>query len=154
MVEICLININEPCPFCGQNPPIGGTIPDSSEGAKSGEEKPCPVCLPCICNYECEGCGNRAGCTTCYGDYASDRYRIDDDDELPLDYERCGDCGFDHDYEYPAAVDWHLKNPGSYGINSPISKNAARETLISLLEVMTDDDESKCRHLVKRIEHR
>lgn len=34
--------------------------------------------------------------------------------ELPLDYEPCGDCGFDHDYDYPAAAEWHIANPGSY----------------------------------------
>ena len=34
--------------------------------------------------------------------------------ELPLDYEPCGDCGFDHDYDYPAAAEWHTANPGSY----------------------------------------
>lgn len=26
---------------------------------------------------------------------------------LPSDYETCGDCGFDHDYEAPEAVTWH-----------------------------------------------
>ena len=34
--------------------------------------------------------------------------------ELPADYETCGDCGFDHDYEYEEAAKWHTENPVSY----------------------------------------
>jgi hypothetical protein len=34
--------------------------------------------------------------------------------ELPPDYETCGDCGFDHDYDYTADAAWHTENPGSY----------------------------------------
>jgi hypothetical protein len=34
--------------------------------------------------------------------------------ELPADYETCGDCGFDHGYEYEEAAKWHTENPGSY----------------------------------------
>lgn len=33
---------------------------------------------------------------------------------LPDDYEECGDCGFDHSYEYPHAHKWHIENPCSY----------------------------------------
>ena len=33
---------------------------------------------------------------------------------LPSDYEACGDCGFDHGYEYEQAAAWHQKHPGSY----------------------------------------
>lgn len=33
---------------------------------------------------------------------------------LPADYEQCGDCGFDHSYEYESAHAWHANNPGSY----------------------------------------
>ena len=32
----------------------------------------------------------------------------------PADYEACGDCGFDHSYEYEQAHAWHTANPGSY----------------------------------------
>jgi hypothetical protein len=35
-------------------------------------------------------------------------------DCLPQDYETCGDCGFDHDYEYEAAAKWHEEHPCSY----------------------------------------
>ena len=34
------------------------------------------------------------------------------------DYEPCGDCGFDHDYEYPQAYAWHTANPGSHSTDS------------------------------------
>jgi hypothetical protein len=30
------------------------------------------------------------------------------------DYEACGDCGFDHSYEYAEAKQWHLEHPCSY----------------------------------------
>lgn len=30
--------------------------------------------------------------------------------DLPSDYEPCGQCGFDHSYEYPQAHDWHTEN--------------------------------------------
>ena len=26
---------------------------------------------------------------------------------LPEDYEPCGECGFDHNYEYESAYKWH-----------------------------------------------
>ena len=26
---------------------------------------------------------------------------------MPSDYEPCGDCGFDHSYEYEQAYAWH-----------------------------------------------
>ena len=29
--------------------------------------------------------------------------------QLPADYEECGTCGYDHDYEYPKAYTAHLK---------------------------------------------
>lgn len=34
--------------------------------------------------------------------------------KVPDDYESCGDCGYDHDYEYEQAHSWHTKNHGSY----------------------------------------
>lgn len=33
---------------------------------------------------------------------------------LPLDYELCGDCGFDHEYEPQRAIKWHKAHPCSY----------------------------------------
>lgn len=30
------------------------------------------------------------------------------------DYEACGDCGFDHSYEYEQAYQWHIEHPCSY----------------------------------------
>jgi site-specific DNA-methyltransferase (adenine-specific) len=36
--------------------------------------------------------------------------------QVPTDYEACGDCGFDHDYESAEAARWHNDNPGSYGV--------------------------------------
>lgn len=30
------------------------------------------------------------------------------------DYEPCGDCGFDHAYEYEEAHGWHVLHPCSY----------------------------------------
>lgn len=33
---------------------------------------------------------------------------------VPADFEECGDCGFDHDYEYERAAEWHRDNPCSY----------------------------------------
>jgi hypothetical protein len=29
---------------------------------------------------------------------------------LPDDFEECGDCGFDHDYEYELAAAWHIEH--------------------------------------------
>lgn len=29
--------------------------------------------------------------------------------ELPSDYESCGDCGYDHSYEYEEAYKVHMK---------------------------------------------
>lgn len=31
------------------------------------------------------------------------------EDTLPSDYETCGECGFDHEYEYEAAHKYHSK---------------------------------------------
>jgi len=28
----------------------------------------------------------------------------------PCDYEPCGDCNYDHEYEYPEAYKWHTVN--------------------------------------------
>jgi len=36
------------------------------------------------------------------------------EDGPPNDYETCGDCGFDHEYEPNEARAWHTENPGSY----------------------------------------
>lgn len=33
---------------------------------------------------------------------------------IPDDYEPCGDCGFDHGYDYESAHAWHTANPGSF----------------------------------------
>mgnify|MGYP003403044754 CR=1 FL=1 len=32
----------------------------------------------------------------------------------PSDYEQCGDCGYDHEYEYTEAHKYHNVNKGSY----------------------------------------
>lgn len=29
---------------------------------------------------------------------------------LPIDYEPCGQCGFDHSYEQEEAIRWHRAN--------------------------------------------
>lgn len=33
---------------------------------------------------------------------------------VPDDYEECGDCGYDHEYDPEEANRWHRENPGSY----------------------------------------
>ena len=33
---------------------------------------------------------------------------------FPSDYEPCGECGYDHSYEYGPAHKWHMGNPCSY----------------------------------------
>lgn len=33
-----------------------------------------------------------------------------DEQDLPTDYEACGSCGYDHDYEYEEASKWHTEN--------------------------------------------
>jgi hypothetical protein len=43
---------------------------------------------------------------------------------LPEDYETCGDCGFDHDYEYFQANAWHSSHPGSYGCDDGVGPGA------------------------------
>jgi hypothetical protein len=35
-------------------------------------------------------------------------------EEITDDYESCGDCEYDHSYEYEQAYQWYLKNPCSY----------------------------------------
>lgn len=32
----------------------------------------------------------------------------------PTDYEQCGECGFDHEYETAEAITWHKDHPCSY----------------------------------------
>ena len=36
------------------------------------------------------------------------------DTEEMDDYEQCGDCGYDHAYEYAEAKAWHEGHPCSY----------------------------------------
>ena len=31
-------------------------------------------------------------------------------ESLPIDFEECGYCGFDHEYEYESAYKWHEEN--------------------------------------------
>lgn len=46
-------------------------------------------------------------------EYVGIEYRLPDESALPaasalpVDYEACGLCGFDHSYEYEEAADWH-----------------------------------------------
>lgn len=68
---------------------------------------------------------------------------------LPSDYEECGDCGYDHDYEYEAAAAWHQANPGSY--EWEVSKNVTRFSLVTAL-VNRGYSEANARDLVARIE--
>lgn len=35
---------------------------------------------------------------------------IPNDQELPLDYKVCGECGFDHHYDYVEAFNWHQQD--------------------------------------------
>jgi len=35
---------------------------------------------------------------------------IENNIELPSDYEACSECGFDHEYEYEEAAKWHKEN--------------------------------------------
>jgi hypothetical protein len=46
---------------------------------------------------------------------------------IPSDYEKCGECEFDHDYEYEQAFAWHT-------LNTPNLENKE----ISLEECLTD----------------
>jgi hypothetical protein len=41
-------------------------------------------------------------------------FHSDGTTKTPADYEECGDCGFDHDYEPAQAAAWHKVNPGAY----------------------------------------
>lgn len=91
------------------------------------------------------------------------------DKELPLDYETCGDCGFDHEYEYAEAADWHTANPGSYSRETPVviekvhgsdlkravivERLMVREQLVQAL-VSRNGHESYSRDLVAKIERR
>ncbi len=34
--------------------------------------------------------------------------------DVPEDYEPCGECGWDHEYEPQQAIAWHKANPCSY----------------------------------------
>jgi hypothetical protein len=44
---------------------------------------------------------------------------------LPDDYESCGECGFDHDYEYEEAYTWHLAN--AEGTEQTMAKRQTKE---------------------------
>jgi hypothetical protein len=48
--------------------------------------------------------------------------------ELPSDYESCGQCGFDHDYEYEAAYNWHLAD--AEGTEQPMAKKSKEDKII------------------------
>lgn len=57
-------------------------------------------------------------------------------------YEACGYCGFDHDYEPAMATAWHLKNPhqgcdNDYDILIPTAREA--ELLDSVPSTPNDD---------------
>ena len=47
-----------------------------------------------------------------YNDY--EQHEFVRDESLPADYEECGDCGYDHQYDAEEAGRWHRENPGSY----------------------------------------
>ena len=36
-------------------------------------------------------------------------------ENLPIDYEPCGECGFDHSYEPAQAAQWHSENCSTCG---------------------------------------
>ncbi len=202
VVEVVYIDPHNPCTFCGTFPPRGGLIPDISKGAQPGDVRPCPVCNDVMDPHrvtECATCGDdglvelpedegaivagylaeglrhdpRTGnelvtmlpCPDCC-------YRAPGDKELPSDYETCGDCGFDHDYEPEVAAAWHTNNPGSYpwevvtvklhGSNyrpdfekmyEEAGREVAREQLVQAL-IQHTGDESHSRDLVGRIERR
>lgn len=90
--------------------------------------------------------------------------------ELPLDYEPCGDCGFDHGYDYESAAGWHTEHPGSYpwevvtvqigDVEPSFAKmyveavrDGAREQLVQAL-IQHTGNETHSRDLVARIEQR
>lgn len=90
---------------CNRNEVPRGTEPCRCENSH------CQVCHGGPCSNEagqtkvlyigmmCDGCAK----------YIDPKYII------PADYEACGECGFDHDYETNEAVSWHSSNvlPGS-----------------------------------------
>jgi hypothetical protein len=43
-------------------------------------------------------------------------------EQLTEDYEGCGDCGFDHEYERERANTWHLAHPCSYCKYDPVTQ--------------------------------
>jgi hypothetical protein len=68
--------------------------------------------------------------------------------ELPGDYEECGDCGYDHGYDYPEAAAWHKKNPGSYAGSPGVNEAQITENTTNDLHEVIDVVASSLAHQV------
>lgn len=55
----------------------------------------------------------------------------DKKENMPSDYEQCGECGFDHSYEYPEASKWHKEHDKEQGKFSAKMKDASNGHHIS-----------------------
>jgi len=62
---------------------------------------------------------------------------IDNNENLPSDYEPCGYCGFDHGYEYEEAYKWHKEHPGE-GYPEPEDLNSIVD-LANALDASDDE---------------
>jgi len=66
----------------------------------------------------CPDCGSRGLSMNhwreCQGKCEPETHEFVRDESLPADYEECGDCGYDHQYDAEEAGRWHRENPGSY----------------------------------------
>lgn len=75
--------------------------------------------MPQTNNDVVESCGPDCDCQACSAKKDSESLLGDDmiyaeektgDEQLPSDYETCGDCGYDHAYEPREAYKWHKEH--------------------------------------------
>jgi hypothetical protein len=62
-------------------------------------------------------------------------------ENLPEDYEPCGECGFDHGYEYEEALKWHNHKHVEDIVDAVRSSN--RETKLEKRVDVTWDEETQ-----------
>ncbi len=62
------------------------------------------------------------------------------------DYEACGDCGYDHEYEPEEAAQWHLAHPCSYcRYNEETQQHEPSCPVLPALQRYSDCDSTRCR---------
>lgn len=68
--------------------------------------------------------------------------------DMPKDYEACGECGYDHEYECEEAHAWHLAHPCSYCDYNHETKT--HESSCPVANIYPSDDVSLSQHMYKK----